>query len=130
MSIYFLHPELSQCRRLFLRDYEAEAWIGVHGYEKEAKQRILINVDVFVPLNITQSVSDDINEVIDYDFIRTAVANRLQQGHIHLQETLIDDVAEELLRHPGVVAVRISSQKTDIYPECKSVGVEILRFSA
>ncbi|MCA3155756.1 MAG: dihydroneopterin aldolase [Burkholderiales bacterium] len=129
MSVYFLHPELSQCRRLFLRDYEAEAWIGVHGYEKESKQRILINVDVFVPLQMTRPVSDDISEVIDYDFIRTAIENRLNQGHIHLQETLVDDIADKLLQRSGVLAVRVSSQKIDIYPECESVGVEILRFA-
>ncbi|MFN6994214.1 MAG: dihydroneopterin aldolase, partial [Aquincola tertiaricarbonis] len=45
-----LHPELADCRRLFLRDYEVWINIGVHDFEKRGEQRVVINVDLFVPL--------------------------------------------------------------------------------
>ena len=55
-------------------------------------------------------------------------AERTSQGHINLQETLCDDVARMLLAHPHVMAVRVSTEKPDVYEDCDSIGVEIFRF--
>jgi dihydroneopterin aldolase len=56
------------------------------------------------------------------------VLERLQRGHINLQETLLDDLAEAILKLEGVRAVRLSSEKTRIYPDLAGIGVEVLRF--
>ncbi len=50
MTTAALDPLLLICRRLFLRDYEVWINIGVHEFEKRAEQRVLINVDLYVPL--------------------------------------------------------------------------------
>ena len=44
------HPALRACRRLFLQNYEVNINIGVHEFEKRGEQRVLINVDLFIPL--------------------------------------------------------------------------------
>jgi dihydroneopterin aldolase len=44
-----------------------------------------------------------------------------------LQETLCDDLMRELIAHPQVQAVRLSSYKPDVYPDCEAVGVEIFQ---
>ena len=121
------HPGLSDCRRLFLRDYEVMINLGVHEFEKKGEQRILINVDLFVPLAVSTPKEDQLHEVVDYDFIRSTIAKRMARGHIHLQETLCDDVVEAMLAHPKVRAVRVSTEKPDVYPDCQSVGVEVFR---
>jgi dihydroneopterin aldolase len=121
------HPSLQDCRRLFLRNYEVQINIGVHEFEKKGEQRVLINIDLFVPLSMSTPHDDKLAEVVDYDFMRTTVANRMALGHVHLQETLCDDLASALLAHPKVRAVRISTEKPDVYPDCDSVGVEVLR---
>lgn len=121
------HPELNDCRRLFLRNYEVLINIGVHEFEKKGEQRILINVDLFIPLAMSTPEHDQLQEVVDYDFIRSTIAKRMAQGHIHLQETLCDDVVKAMLAHPKVRAVRVSTEKPDVYPDCDSVGVEVFR---
>jgi dihydroneopterin aldolase len=121
------HPGLSDCRRLFLRNYEVMINIGVHEFEKKGEQRILINVDLFVPLAVSTPKDDHLHEVVDYDFIRSTIAKRMARGHIHLQETLCDDVVQAMLEHPKVRAVRVSTEKPDVYPDCESVGVEVFR---
>ena len=118
---------LNDCRRLFLRDYEVLINIGVHEFEKKGEQRILINVDLFIPLTLSTPKDDQLDEVVDYDFIRSTIAKRMAQGHIHLQETLCDDVVKAMLAHPKVRAVRVSTEKPDVYPDCASVGVEVFR---
>ncbi len=119
------HPQLAECRRLFLRNYEVNINIGVHDFEKRGEQRVVINVDLFIPLANSTPVADKLNEVVDYDFIRSTIAQRVARGHIHLQETLCDDVARMMLEHPAVLAVRVSTEKPDVYEDCDAVGVEI-----
>ena len=115
------------CRRLFLKNHEVLVNIGVHEFEKNAAQRIIFNVHVYVSLQNSTPVSDGIDEVVDYDFIREIIAGRISQGHIQLQETLCDDIAAKILAHPNVHAVRMSTEKPDVYPDCEAVGVEVFR---
>ena len=42
--------QLQHCRRLFLRNYEININIGVHDFEKKGEQRVLINIDLYIPL--------------------------------------------------------------------------------
>jgi dihydroneopterin aldolase len=121
------HPKLADCRRLFLRNYEVMINIGVHDFEKKGEQRVLINVDLYIPLAQSTPKDDQLEEVVDYDFMRETVARRMAQGHVHLQETLCDDVARSMLAHPRVRAVRVSTMKPDVYPDCEGVGVEVFR---
>jgi len=109
---------MQTCRKLFLRRHEVMVQIGVHEFEKTAPQRMWIDVDLYVPLAHTTPQNDHIAEV---------VAQRIARGHIGLQETLCDDLVDELMRHPGVQAVRLSTCKPDVYPDCDAVGVEVFR---
>lgn len=124
------HPQLIDCRRLFLRNYEVLINIGVHDFEKRGEQRVLINVDLYIPLAHSTPKDDQLTEVVDYDFMRTTIAKRMAQGHVHLQETLCDDVARCMLAHPNVRAVRVSTMKPDVYPDCEGVGVEVFQIKA
>ena len=119
---------LADCRRIFLRNYVVDANIGIHAHEQNGAQRVALNVDVFVPLSLSTPRHDRIHEVIDYDFIRLAIKHRIEQGHINLQETLVDDVARALLAHPAVRAVRVSSEKPDVYDDVDAVGIEVVHF--
>ncbi len=116
---------LLDCRRLFLRNYTVNVNIGVHEFEKQGEQRVLINVDLYIPLAMSTPQADDLAEVVDYDFIRSSVSARISRGHIHLQETLCDDLLALMLAHPRVKAARVSTAKPDVYPDCEAVGCEV-----
>ena len=125
-----LDPALRDCRRLFLRNHEVTVRIGVHDFEHQAPQRMRFNVDLYVPLASSTPTQDRLDEVVDYDFIRTTIAERIARGHIELQETLADDLLRALLAHPGVRAARVSTEKPDVYPDCEAVGVEVFGLRA
>ena len=125
MQSLLSHPSLMDCRRLFLRNYEVFINIGVHTFEKTGEQRVLINVDLYIPLALSTPRADELDEVVDYDFIRSTVVGRVARGHVHLQETLCDDVLALMLAHPKVRAARVSTEKPDVYPDCDSVGCEV-----
>jgi dihydroneopterin aldolase len=116
-----------ECRRIFLRNHEVPVQIGAHDFEKTQTQRVIFNVELFVPYTLSTPQADQLSEVVDYDFVRELIAQRIRQGHVELQETLCDDLAAQMLAHPRVQAVRLSSCKPDVYPDCDSVGVEVFR---
>lgn len=116
---------LQHCRKLFLRRHEVQVRIGAHAFEQTAPQRLWIDVALYVPYAQSTPAQDRLDEVVDYDFVRAVVAERIAQGHIVLQETLCDDLARRLLAHPGVQAVHLSTSKPDVYPDCEAVGVEV-----
>ncbi len=123
-------PRLADCRRIFLRDFSIDASIGFHDFEKQAPQRILISVDLFVPIASSTSNRDDVLDVVDYDFIRTGIVKIAQSRHFNLQETLIDEICNLCLSQPSVRAARVETQKPDVYPDCKTVGIEVFRWAA
>ena len=125
MQSLLTNPSLMDCRRLFLRDYEVWINIGVHEFEKKGEQRVKINVDLYVPLARSTPTRDQLEEVLDYDFMRRSITERVSRGHIHLQETLADDVLRLMLAHPNVRAARVATEKPDVYPDCDAVGCEV-----
>ncbi|WP_373990053.1 dihydroneopterin aldolase [Duganella sp. BuS-21] len=122
-----IHPQLNDCRRLFLRNYEVMINIGVYEFEKKGEQRLLINVDLYIPLAVSSPQHDQLEEVVDYDFMRNTIAKLMARGHVQLQETLCDDIVREMLSHPSVRAARVSTMKPDVYPDCEGVGVEVFK---
>jgi dihydroneopterin aldolase len=118
------------CRRIFLRDHEVRMGLGVHAFEKAGAQRVRINVELWIPLALSTPREDQLGEVVDYDFLRRVISERIARGHIQLQETLCDDLAARLLQHPAVQAVRVSTEKPDVYPDCAAIGVEVFRARA
>ena len=125
MQSLLTNPSLMNCRRLFLRDYEVWINIGVHEFEKKGEQRVKINVDLYVPLARSTPTRDQLEEVLDYDFMRRSITERVSRGHIHLQETLADDVLQLMLAHPSVRAARVATEKPDVYHDCDAVGCEV-----
>lgn len=125
MTSSLLHPALAGCRRLFLRGHVLPTRIGVHDFEKQAAQRLVFNVDLYVPLAWSTPRDDHIDEVVDYDFIRQTIAARVAEGHVELQETLCDELLRRMLAHPRVKAARVSTEKPDVYPDCDAVGCEV-----
>ncbi len=125
MQSLISNPSLMDCRRLFLRDYEVWINIGVHDFEKKGEQRVKINVDLYVPLALSTPRADKLDEVLDYDFIRRTITERVARGHIPLQETLADELRRAMLAHARGRAARVATEKPDVYPDCDAVGCEV-----
>ena len=117
---------LGGARRIFLKNLLVLISMGVHDFEKHARQRVIVNVDLYIDPrgNIEH---DSIHETVDYDFVRSAVMDVAESGHFHLQETFCERILDICLQKDGVIAARVSSEKPDVYPDCDSVGFEIFR---
>ncbi len=46
----------------------------------------------------------------------------------NLQETFVREIYDLVAARRGVTALRVSTRKPDIYPDCAGVGVELASF--
>jgi len=113
-------------RRIFLKNFETRLSIGIHDFEKQAKQRVLVNVDLYLDPD-GKIERDHIDETVDYDFVRREIVGLADGSHFNLQETFCERILAICLARPGVRAARVSSEKLDVYADCESVGFEIYR---
>ncbi len=110
--------------RVFVHDYVLDVEIGVYTHEKGVTQHVRFSVDVDVK-PATLAVDDNIERVLDYDVITGAIKAIVASGHIHLAETLAEEVAAQCLAHPRAGRVFVKIEKLDKEPG--AVGVEIVR---
>jgi 7,8-dihydroneopterin aldolase/epimerase/oxygenase len=113
-------------RRVFVRDFEIVASVGVFEHEKRYEQRILLSADLAVRDDY-DGVSDRLEDVLDYSTLVEGIALLVQQEHVNLLETLAERIAQHCLADRRVERVRVRIEKPDALPMCRSVGVEIER---
>jgi len=115
-------------RHVFVRDLELECSIGVHDHEKEAHQRVRVNLDLAV-YEGADPVDDDILNVVCYERLAAGVRDIAAEGHVNLVETFADRIAEMCLGKKNVRSARVRVEKLDILTDATSVGIEIERFN-
>lgn len=113
-------------RRVFVRDLELMASVGIFEVEKRYQQRVIISVDLDV-VDDYDGVTDRLDAVVDYARIVSSVRTIVDGGHFHLIETMAERIAEACLDDVRVLKARISIEKPDILPGCRSVGIAIER---
>ena len=96
---------------------------------RQARQRVKITVALFVPIAASDSNRDDVQDTLDYDKLREGIASLAASRHFNLQETLIDEVLSFCLELGAVRAATVRTEKPDVYPDCKTVGIESIRFA-
>lgn len=104
---------------VFLKDLEVNASIGVHDFEKKARQRLFVNVALVVEKT---GDGDEIRHVLDYDFLRDGVLALAREGHVNLQETFCERILTICMAREQVMAARVSTEKLDVYEDARAVG--------
>jgi len=113
-------------RRVFIRDLELMASVGVFEMEKRYEQRIVVSLDLWV-VDDYDGRSDALSAVLDYGAVVAGVRAIVETGHTNLIETLAERIAAAALADMRVVCAVVRMEKPDIVPGCRSVGIEITR---
>ena len=74
------------------------------------------------------ATGDEAGRAWDYDFLRTEIGALVADRRFNLQETVVREIYDLVAARRGVTALRVSSRKPDIYPDCAGVGVELASF--
>ena len=113
--------------KIVLDDYELSVDIGFHPFEIGNPQRLLVTIEVWVDAR-SFPADDEAGGAWDYDFLRAEIAALAAGRRFNLQETLVREIYELVAARRGVTALRVSTRKPDIYPDCAGVGVELASF--
>ena len=109
--------------RIFVHDLIMPVSIGAYDFERQKTQRVRFNIDV--DIRRLAYPAEDMRDVFSYDLIVDAIRLVLSRGHIQLVETLAEEIADAVLAHRRVMAMKIRVEKLDVVEG--SVGVEITR---
>jgi dihydroneopterin aldolase len=114
-------------RKIVLQDYELPVDIGFHAFEVGNPQRLLVTVEVWLE-EAAFAAEDEEAAAWDYDFLRTEIGALASARRYNLQETLVRAIYDLVAARRGVTALRVSTRKPDIYPDCAGVGVDLASF--
>ena len=112
-------------RRIFIRDFRLQVSIGIHDFEKHGPQTVIVNADLALA-PVDKAHNDRIANVLNYDIVHDGIIALAKSRHFNLQESLVDAILDLCLAQPGVVEARVSTEKPDVYGDCR-VGYEAVR---
>ena len=93
-----------------VRDLAVAAVIGVHYWEREIEQTLLVSVEMAADVR-TAAASDNLADALDYSAVAEAVAAVLREGRFRLIETAAERVAERLLADFRLPWLRLELRK-------------------
>ena len=112
--------------KIFVRDFVLPIEIGAYRHEHGQTQKVRFDVTALVER--MPAIPREMRDIVSYDLILDGIRAIVAGGHVTLAETLAEEVAALVLRHPRVVRVIVRVQKLELGPG--GVGVEIEREKA
>jgi dihydroneopterin aldolase len=112
-------------RHIFIRDFRLKVSIGIHDFEHKTPQTVVVNADLLLG-PAEKAHGDRIANVLNYDTVHDGIIALAKSRHFNLQEALVDAILDLCLAQPGVIEARVSTEKPDVYGDCR-VGYEAVR---
>ena len=98
---------------LFLEDIVRDVDIGVHDFEIGIPQKV--RFDMYVMMSDIQNPNnDDLNEVLNYEYLIDSLKDVLSLGRFSLLETLANRLLEEVSAPTSVKAASVVITKLEI----------------
>lgn len=111
---------------VFLHDLKVECVIGIFDWERRIKQTLHIDLDMAVDVKHA-SVSDAIQDTLDYKAVAKRVLDFAGNSQFQLVETLAEKIAGIVLTEFQVPWVRVCINKQGAVRDADGVGVVIER---
>ena len=111
---------------LFLEDVVRDVDIGVHDFEIGNPQKV--RFDIYVMLSdILNPNNDDLNEVLNYEYLIDSLDDVLSIGRFSLLETLANRLLEEISAPTSVKAASVVITKLDILDGVGRLGCSMTK---
>jgi len=111
---------------ILVNDLVFQSYIGINPDEALIRQSVRLNLRC----QVSMSVPDDqkyYGQFMCYDNLIKSITTLAQSRHIHLVETLAEEIAQLCLTDHRIDHVWCRVEKLDVYSNATSVGVEIER---
>ncbi len=112
--------------RIFIKELELQASIGIYEREKQAPQRIMVSVFMDVE-NDRAAESDTIEDTVSYEEVIDTIKKIAAARHYNLVESLAEEIATACLADKRVLNIELEITKPDIFKDAAGVGIKIVR---
>jgi len=112
--------------KVIVKQLELQTIIGLFPWEREVRQRVLVDLEMAVDV-AKASQTDDLEFVVNYAEVCERVTVLADKCKFKLLETFVERIAEMVLRDFDVSWIKVAVNKTDVIPQVSSVGVQIER---
>ena len=109
--------------QIMIEGLMVEMSIGVMEEEKQAKQRVLL--DVVLGVSPKETYGDDISNTVSYADIIEEVQNLVGSRHFNLVETLAEDIVKICFSYSSVMRADVCVKKPDIIDGVEAVGFKL-----
>jgi 7,8-dihydroneopterin aldolase/epimerase/oxygenase len=93
-----------------IRDLSVRAVIGVHAWEREVEQTLVVSVEMAADVR-KAAANDDLADALDYSAVADAIAAVLREGKFRLIETAAEHLARRLLADFPLAWLRLELRK-------------------
>ena len=111
---------------VFIKQLAVDTVIGVYDWEKQIKQRLLLDLELGCDLT-RAGRSDELRHTLDYAVISERVIALITAQPIELIESVAERVAQLLLSEFATQEVKVTVYKPGAVPAAQTVGVCIRR---
>jgi len=111
---------------IFLGQLEIETIIGIYDWERETKQKVLLDIEMAFDIQ-KAAQTDDIAYTLNYKTVSKRIISFVESSHFFLVETLISEIATIILSEFNVPWVRITLNKKGAIRGASDVGIIIER---
>lgn len=129
-TLFFPHTRsvsrVSKTWSILINDVVFQTYIGINPEEALARQTVRLNLRC----QVSMPVPDDQQyhgQFVCYDQLIKSITALAQSRHIHLVETLAEEIATLCLTDKRINHVWCRVEKLDVYSNATSVGIEIER---
>lgn len=113
--------------RIIVNGLFVDTFIGVHAFERDARQRVRFDIEVDAVDGYADIVRTTGTYVSYADIVEFIEGRAATDDHVVLVETWAEDIAGFVLGNELADAVRVTIQKVDIFHAADGVGITIER---
>lgn len=111
---------------VYLRDLKIDTIIGVHDWEQEKKQPLIVSLEMAADVTLPAH-TDNIDDAVDYYAVSRSIIEFAEQNQFKLIETFAEKLAKELMVRFQLSWLKLRVEKPEAVPEAATVGVCIER---
>ena len=100
--------------------------IGVYEFERHAKQRIIVDIEMSTDLQVSGK-SDNVADTVDYGKVAERLAEIANETSYQLLEALGEHMATAILKEFSPKSITLTINKPDILKNVSGVGISITR---
>ena len=111
---------------IFIKGLTLEAIIGIYPRERDAKQPLTLDLELYVDTALAVG-SGLIKDTVDYDLVADFIRHMVKETHFNLLESLVNNIADSILREFKVSKLRCTLYKPQAISDAETVGVTVVR---